>query len=96
MRRNKVKVFTVVIVAALLANLAGLLDPSYWNDPGGNHRARNGPSQGQLTEVATQTLPPAEVAAGGAWNTENTERRSNRESLLAAIIRFFRDNPGNE
>jgi len=27
---------------------------------------------------------------------ENTERRSNRESLLAAIIRFFRDNPGNE
>jgi hypothetical protein len=27
---------------------------------------------------------------------ESTEPRSNRESLLAAIIRFFRDNPGDE
>jgi hypothetical protein len=27
---------------------------------------------------------------------ENTERRSNREMLLAGIKQFFRDNPGNE
>ena len=36
------------------------------------------------------------VTKGGAKITENTERCSNRESLLIVIKQFFRDNPGAE
>jgi hypothetical protein len=43
-----------------------------------------------------QVIDESSLVVAGCKSTESPLPRSNRETLLAAIIQFFKDNPGCE